>query len=216
MTPPNINPIDLMINLTLKGDKDIDEHLLTLFALTLSMKPALIIELGVRTARSTLPFLVGADPVNAKVVSVDINEVRPDFNFPEPLKERWEFIQKDALKFLEDDFPKLRESQNMEEKERGDIIYIDDWHAGDHVRRELELISDLVTPKDLIILHDLMYGNSQPNYRSVENPSDKQWGNGGPYKPISELDLSIWEYMTIPRCHGLTLLRKKADEVYTS
>ena len=65
----------------------------------------------------------------------------------------------------------------------------------------------------MILLHDLMYGNSQPYYRSVDSPQDKQWDKGGPYKPVSNLDLSIWEYATIPRCHGMTLLRKKADKV---
>ena len=200
------NPFDFMTSLVVQNKEDIDEHILTLFALTISMKPKLIIELGVRTARSTFPFLFGCGITGSKVVSVDINDINPFITFPEEWSSNWRFIKKDAIKFLEEDFPSIWEGE-------GNIIYIDDWHSGDHVEKELNLIKDFVTPKDLIILHDLMYGNSQPYYRSVPSPSDKQWDKGGPYKAISDLDLNEWEYMTIPRCHGLTLLRKKADKV---
>lgn len=210
-----MNPFELMTNLVLQNKKDIDEHILTLFALTLSVKPTTVYELGVRTARSTLPFLYASQMINSKVISVDVNDPQPDFNFPDEWKEKWQFLRKDALEFLKNDFPILRKTRNTIQQEAGDIIYIDDWHAGDHVKKELELISDIVTPKDVIILHDLMYGNSQPHYRSVENPTDKQWDKGGPYKPVSELDLSKWEYMTIPRCHGLTLLRKRSEKIIT-
>ena len=79
--------------------------------------------------------------------------------------------------------------------------------------QELSLISDYVSSKDLILLHDLMYGNSQPHYRSVDAPQDKQWDKGGPYKAISGLNLDVWEYVTIPRCHGLTILRKKSEKI---
>ena len=198
-----IDPINFMIDLTIKNECDIDEHLMTLFALTLSMKPSVIIELGVRTARSSLPFLLGCQYTGAKLYSVDINNPVPDFTFPESWTECWSFIKKDAVSFLKDDFPNLW-------NDSGNIIYIDDWHAADHVAQELSLISDYVSPNDLILLHDLMYGNSQPSYRSVESPSDKQWDGGGPYRAVSELNLEEWEYSTVPRCHGLTLLRKKS------
>jgi hypothetical protein len=210
-----MNPFELMIDLVTRNEQDIDEHILTLFSLTLSLKPTTIYELGVRTARSTFPFLYASHIVKSNVISVDINDIRPDIMFPEDWKKRWQFYKKDALEFLEKDFPIFRNLRNSIQQESGDIIYIDDWHAGDHVEKELALISDLVTPKDLIILHDLMYGNSQPHYRSVENPKDKQWDKGGPYKPVSKLDLNKWEYMTIPRCHGLTLVRKKSDKIIT-
>jgi cephalosporin hydroxylase len=203
-----IELLKFMIDLTMQNKEDIDEHILTLFALTLSMKPKKIIELGVRTARSTLPFLYGCQIIGADLISVDINNISPFMEFPQEWQNNWTFIKKDALKFLEEDFPNIWTDE-------GNIVYIDDWHDGDHVKKELELIDKFVSPRDLILLHDLMYGNSQPNYRSVEENSDKQWDNGGPYKAISQLDLNKWEYVTIPRCHGLTLLRKKSSTVIT-
>ena len=216
------NLFDILINLTMQNQKDIDEHLFTLFALTLSMKPTNIVELGVRTARSTLSFLAAAQIVGAHVTSVDLEPPRPDFGFPPEWEQRWTFHQKNAIVFLEEDLSSLKntweeakEDYSYYNTDRCDIIYIDDWHAGDHVEKELSLIDDYVTPKDLVILHDLMYGNSQPHYKSVDNPKDPQWGAGGPHRAVSQLDLDKWEYMTIPRCHGLTLLRKKELSIIT-
>lgn len=185
------------------NSQDIDEHLLTLFSLTVCMKPKTIIELGVRSARSTYAFLLGASMVGSKVISCDINNPQPSIFMDDDLTNRWMFYKKDALDFLENDVPSLY---------RGGIVYIDDWHTGDHVQKELDLIDRFIGPEDIVLLHDLMYGNSQPYYRSVEN-APGQWANGGPYKPVSQLNLSKWEYATIPRCHGMTLLRKKAERV---
>ena len=204
MVMSNFNEI---INLTLANREDIDEHLLTLFGLTLSMKPKKIIELGVRSARSTYSFLLASQLIDAQVLSVDIQDPYPSLPLPDSMKERWRFVKSDALKFLEENF------KNEWPSDSGNILYIDDWHAGDHVEKELQLVDEYIKPNDMILLHDLMYGNSQPYYRSVDSPQDKQWDKGGPYKPVSNLDLSIWEYATIPRCHGMTLLRKKADKV---
>ena len=217
-----LNVFEALASLTVRNEKDIDEHLATLFALTLSMKPTNIVELGVRTARSTLAFLAASNIVGSHVTSVDLEIPRPDFGFPLEWQQRWTFHHKNALAFLEEDFPNLKntwqetkEDYSYYNTNRCDIIYIDDWHAGDHVEREISLIEDFVTPKDLVILHDLMYDNSQPCYKSVDNPRDPQWGTGGPYRAISKLDLEKWEYMTIPRCNGLTLLRKKSQTLIT-
>ena len=49
--------ISNLINLTLHGKEDIDEHIMTLFSLAISVKPKKIIELGVRSARSSYAFL---------------------------------------------------------------------------------------------------------------------------------------------------------------
>jgi len=205
----NINPIDLLTHLVVHGKGDIDEHLMTLFSLSISMKPCLILELGVRTARSTLPFLCACDIIDSKLISVDIDPVVPDFQFPDHWKQRWQFHQKDAIKFLEEDLEEvLQETSNSS---RSRIFYIDDWHSYEHVKREIELISKYATPNDLFLLHDLMYYNSQPQYRSVQDSKDKQWDHGGPYRAIAELDLDEWEYSTIPRCNGMTILRKKAE-----
>tara|TARA_R100000008_G_scaffold84500_1_gene72040 strand:- start:1005 stop:1685 length:681 start_codon:yes stop_codon:yes gene_type:complete len=225
MTPPRkVNVFEMLIEKTLMKEKDIDEHLVTLFGLVLSIKPNMIYELGTRTARSTVPFLLGAQYTKSKVVSVDIEDPQPDFFShdgsptafpPKAWESSWTFVKKDAIEFLQEDFPVYRSMRSTIQQRQGDIIYIDDWHSYPHVKKELELVKD-VTPNDMIILHDLMYGNSEPHYKSVEDPKDAQWANGGPYKAVFELDLDVWEYATIPRCNGLTLLRKKSEKVITN
>lgn len=200
------NYFDTLKTLTKQNKEDIDEHLLTLFSLTLSMKPKHVIELGVRTARSSYAFLAACHEIGCSLTSVDISPMTPSIAIPEEWKKNWTFKQKDAISFLTEDAPALCSSP-------GNVIYIDDWHSGDHVTQEISLVDEFCGPEDLIILHDLMYGNSQPHYRSVQNPTHPQWGTGGPYKAISRLDLSLWEYSTIPRCHGLTLLRKKSSKI---
>ena len=207
-----MNGLEFLTQLVLRNEKDIDEHLMTLCSLVLSVKPKKIIELGVRTARSSLAFLIASQYTNSSLISVDINDMTPDFVFPDQLKNNWKFVKKDALQFLERDFQILMADRKPDEPL---IVYIDDWHDGLNVQKELELIDSHIHPGDLVILHDLMYGNSQPHYRTESNPKDKQWGNGGPYAPISKLDLNIWEYVTIPRCHGLTILRRKSDFLVT-
>ena len=96
---------------------------------------------------------------------------------------------------------------------RFDLVYIDDWHSYDHVKMELEIINKLVTPSSIILLHDLMYSNAQPDYRSDVNTADPEWLNGGPYRAVAELDKDIWEWSTIPVNHGLTILRKKSGKI---
>ena len=80
----NFNEI---INLTLANREDIDEHLLTLFGLTLSMKPKKIIELGVRSARSTYSFLLASQLIDAQVLSVDIQDPYPSLPLSDSMKE---------------------------------------------------------------------------------------------------------------------------------
>ena len=72
---------------TLIGNGDSDKHLMTLFSLIISTNSRNIIELGVRTGKTTLPLLLGSHYTNGKVTSVDINDT--NFECPEILKDRW-------------------------------------------------------------------------------------------------------------------------------
>jgi len=172
------------------------EHVFTFFSIALQIKAKKILELGVRDGGSTYPFLVACKALNAQLTSIDI--VPLIGSMPEDLKSNWTFIQSDAIKFLEDN------------TESYDLVYVDDWHSYPHVKKELELINKFATPNTIILLHDLM-GNSWPQYHStLSAPADSEWGEGGPYRAVSELDPEVWEWMTIPVSHGMTLLRKKA------
>jgi predicted O-methyltransferase YrrM len=161
-----------------------------------------ILELGVRTGNTTLPFLCAAKELGGMVHSVDLDATT--FQCPDDLRVYWKFFQSDAIAWLE---------QQRNQGAQYDLIYIDDWHAYDHVRRELEIIDSMVTPSSIILLHDLMYSNAQPDYRSDPNTADAQWAGGGPYRAVADLDPEIWEWATVPINHGLTVLRKKGKVI---
>ena len=191
-----------LLNQVKYGPQDSDRHVLTCFSVAMQIHAKKILELGVRTGNTTLPFLCAAKELGGMVHSVDLDATT--FRCPDDLRVYWKFFQSDAISWLE---------QQRDQGAQYDLVYIDDWHAYDHVRRELEIIDSMVTPSSIILLHDLMYSNAQPDYRSDPSTADAQWAGGGPYRAVAELDPDIWEWATIPINHGLTILRKKGKVI---
>ena len=195
--------MEALTETVLSGTGDSDAHLLTLYGIALSIKAKTILELGVRGGSTTLPLLMAAKQTGGRVVSVDIEPT--SFEPPEDLKAHWQFVQMDALEYLEGlykDFPI-------------DMVYVDDWHSYAHVKAELAELDKLVSPASVICLHDLMYGNHQPRYHTdLTAGAGAQWADGGPYRAVAELPSQFWEFSTIPSCNGLTILRKKYSNRY--
>lgn len=194
--------INNLVDRTLNGKDDSDRHLMSLYGIALGSRGKIFIELGVRGGTTTIPLLLAAKANGGMLYSVDINEI--DFDVPEDLKPHWTFVKQDAIEFLKF-FP-----ENLQI----DVVYIDDWHSYEHVKKELEILDTLVSPSTVIILHDLMYGGTTPFYHSDLTVKDGQWGNGGPYRAVAELNPQFWEYATLPWNNGLTLLRKKYSNKY--
>ena len=184
------------------GTGDSDRHGITLFALALSIGAKRVLELGVRTGNTTLPFLMAAQETGGMVYSVDLDPTT--FVCPADLKVYWNFTQQDAHAWLH---------KACAEQQKFDLIYIDDWHSYEHVKKELEYAEQMTSPSGLIVLHDLMYTDAQPHYRSDPNCTDPQWAGGGPYRAVAELDPAVWEWVTVPVNHGLTILRKKSGQI---
>lgn len=189
-----IATLDRIIQDTRNGVGDSGRHLVTLFGIALSLQAKRILELGVRGGDTTRPLLLAATLNGGKLTSVDL---QPTSYVPEdPM--RWEFAQGDAIWFLE---------LCIQKGLVFDLIYVDDDHTYQHVSDELALISTLITPSSVVLLHDLMGTNLQPNYLPREGSGE--WAGGGPARAVHELDPKIWEWATIPASNGLTLLRKK-------
>lgn len=187
----------------LNGKGDSDKHLLTLYSIAIGMNAKRILELGVRGGSTTLPLLLAADKNNGTLTSVDIEETK--FTPPSTLnKSNWKFVKSDALSFLKSENP----------TEPYDLIYVDDWHAYEHVKNELAEIDRLVSPRSVVLIHDLMYGNTCPHYHSDITLHTGQWANGGPYRAVAELPSQFWEFSTLPYNNGLTILRKKYSNKY--
>lgn len=184
-----------ILKTSIEGNGDSDRHLMTLFSLALATRGKIFIELGVRKGTTTEPLLEAARLNEGKLHSVDIED-GPDIK-----SDHWQFWKADAITFLK--------SWQIFKMPTPDFVYIDDWHSYDHVKEELEILDQIVTPKTIIVLHDLMYGNTSPYYHSDMTARDGQWANGGPYRAVAELDPQFWEFCTLPWSHGLTILRKK-------
>jgi predicted O-methyltransferase YrrM len=171
-------------------------HTFTFFSIALQIKAKNILELGVRCGGSTYPFLVAAKVLGGKVTSIDL-EV-PEYEAPEDLQPYWNFVQSDALEFLD------------KNTEKFDLIYVDDWHSYQHVKKELEYIDKISDETTVILLHDLMGMSHFPKYfYPLNEPATSEWGEGGPFRAVLELDIRRWEWSTIPVAHGLTILRKR-------
>jgi len=192
-----------LMNRTLKtkndGETQYFEHVLTFFSISLQMKSKKILELGVRSGGSSYPFLLACKVLGGHLTSVDI--ASSVWKAPAELSKYQTFVLSDAIKFLTNN------------TEKYDLIYVDDWHSYPHVKRELEEIDRVSDENTIILLHDLM-GNSEPNYWSpIDYDENGEWGLGGPYRAVEELDKEKWEWMTIPTNHGLTILRKKGKVI---
>lgn len=193
-----------IINTTLDGGPgrgytkhgDSDKHLMTLFSLVIQIGAKNVLELGVRHGDTSLPLAMGCHLTGGTVDAIDLFQT--EFECPEILKPHYNFIQSDAIEFLE-------KNQKIY-----DLIWIDDFHSYRHVKRELELISRFAHKGTHILLHDLMGNFCAPNYYyPIEQSWDSEWGEGGPYAAVKELDPNIWEWATISVNNGMTLLRKK-------
>ena len=186
----------------LHGKGDSDQHLLTLYSIAIGMKAKRVLELGVRNGASTLPLLYAVNQTGGTLTSVDI--MPQQFEVASDLASKWTYVQSDAMDFL------LKQNPT----EPYDMIFLDDWHSYDHVKKELEQIDRLVSPRTIVLVHDLMYGNTCPHYHCDLTEKSGQWANGGPYRAVAELPSQFWEFSTLPYNNGLTILRKKYSNRY--
>ena len=186
-----------LINRTLNGEGNSDQHTMTIFSIVLQLKAQNILELGIYEGNTSVPLAFGASLTGGKLTSVD-NFVRPQ-NYPEDLNDYRTVIQKDSIKFLEEE---------VEKKSYYDLVYIDDWHEYSHVKRELELIDKLIDNKSVILLHDLMAFTCPTYHEPLESRKGTEWGEGGPTRAVFELNKDHWEWSTFPVNNGLTILRR--------
>ena len=112
-----------LLNKVKHGQEDSDRHVLTCFSIAMQIHARKILELGVRTGNTTLPFLCAAKELGGSVHSVDLDQTT--FRCPEDLKLYWKFFQSDAHAWLEQNIDPARPGQY-------DLIYIDDWHSYPH------------------------------------------------------------------------------------
>lgn len=197
--------INKLIDKTLTGKGDSDQHLMTLFSLTIQTKAKNILELGMRQGTTTEPLLLGAYLNKGLLTSVDISSPY-GFNPQEELKMHHLFVQQDAIEFLQN---------QISIGKYYDLVFVDDWHSYRHVKKELELLDKLTDEKSLIIMHDTMAFTFPQYHWPIDSPADTEWGEGGPTRALFEFVDDVnniekdYEFCTIPVNNGLTILRKR-------
>ena len=189
--------IDDLINRTINGKGNSDQHTMSIFGIAIGLKAQNILELGVYEGATSQPLAFAASLTDGHLTSVD-NYIRAQ-NFPKELEPYRTIVEKDSIEFL---------VQAAKEGKKYDLIYIDDWHEYSHVKRELELIDQIITNESVILLHDLLAFTCPAYHQPLEAPKGTEWGEGGPTKAVFELNKDNWEWSTIPVNNGLTILRR--------
>jgi predicted O-methyltransferase YrrM len=186
-----------------EGRSSASAHGLMLFGIIASTNAKNVVELGVAQGGTTLSMLLATYASGGKLTCVDKGVFPidltwvPNLNLPN-LKNHIQLIKNNSINFLEN------------YNEEIDFILVDDWHNGDHVYNELELIKSKMSKFGVIALHDCMYANNQPFYNETVQSPESEFGNSGPYGGLKKFieNNKGWEYSTIPADHGLTILRK--------
>ena len=190
--------MNTFIEKALHGNMDSDRHLVSIFAMALASRGKVFVELGVREGHTTEPLYEAAKLNKGHLWSVDLNDPTKF----KPNNGNYTFVKQDSIKFLE----------QWDKDKKIDVAFVDDWHSYPHVKRQLELLDELVC--SIILLHDLMYGNTDPFYHCDLTHHEGQWASGGLYRAVAELNPQFWEWSTLPWNNGLTILRKKYSNKY--
>jgi cephalosporin hydroxylase len=190
---------------------DISDHLLTIYGEALSLKPQLIVELGVRSGESTFVLERVARITGGRLVSVDISDCSGVSSYP-----GWHFIQNDDLQFAAE-FPGWC-------RERGihpaiDFLFIDTSHYYDHTVAEIAAWFPYLANHAKVIFHDtnlkeIFYwqnGNSGPGWnnergviRALENYFGKSFNENSDFVAW----VNGWSIKHFQICNGLTVLEK--------
>ena len=128
------------IDKALHGKLDSDRHLISIFSIALASKGEVYVELGVREGHTSEPLHKAAELNLGKLWSVDVNE--PTEYRPPDNTAHYEFKKIDSIKFLEE-WPKHIKM---------DVVFVDDWHSYEHVKKQLELLDKCVGPS-LSLIH---------------------------------------------------------------
>lgn len=129
------------------SDKDISEHLPTLFFLIIEFNLKNTLELGVRDGTSSIALTEAASQINGHVYSIDIDNCNAaKIKLKElGLDNWWTFLQGNDL-----------EIGRKWEKDL-DHIFIDTSHSYNHTLQELKIFEPFLRPYGFITLHDTRF-----------------------------------------------------------
>lgn len=190
---------------------DVSDHLETLFIESLSIKPKLIVEIGVRGGESTFVLERVAKLCGSKLVSVDIEDCSDVSSY-----EDWIFVQKDDIEFAKE-FESWCKKHKIEPKI--DILFIDTSHLFEHTFQEIKSWFPFLSSKSKVFFHDT---NLKEVYFRKDGSMGVGWNNGrGVIRALEKyFDTSFnekkdfidfrngWLIKHYSYCNGFTILEK--------
>lgn len=189
----------------------INEHLETLFIESLTLRPRLIVELGVARGESSRVFASVAQLCGARLVSVDLNDCSGALSW-----DGWCFIQKDDLAFAPEFAAWCRERQI---DPTIDVLFIDTSHYFDHTLAEIQAYFPFLADHAKVFLHDtnldnfffrkdgsldLGWDNERGVIRALEVYFNKTFNEKEEFLDF----VKPWVIKHHPHCCGLTVLEK--------
>jgi Methyltransferase domain len=140
----------------------INDHVVTLFLESLSVRPKLIVELGVEAGQSTFVFERVARLCGSRLVSVDFYDCSGSCDWDE-----WIFVKANDIEFAER-FPEWCRERNIGAEI--DILFIDTDHNYEQTLKEIKAWFPLLSSKAKVFFHD-------SNVVSVLRRKDGSLGN---------------------------------------
>lgn len=145
---------------------DISDHLVTLFAESLSVIPRTIVELGVREGESTFVMERVARIFGANLVGVDID----DCEFSNTYDKRF-FVRSDDIEFARR-FDAWCTENGV--SPRIDVLVIDTSHLYEHTAQEIEHWFPFLADRTKVFFHDT---NLKEIYRRRDGSLGTAWNN---------------------------------------
>ncbi len=125
---------------------DINDHLTTLFLESLSVRPALIVELGVRGGESTFVLERVAELYSSKLLSIDIEDCSHASSYRD-----WSFVKCDDVAFAQK-FPDWCREHNIVTSI--DVLFIDTSHEYRHTLAEINSWFPFLAGRCKVFMHD--------------------------------------------------------------
>ncbi len=140
---------------------DMSDHLVTLFIESLTIRPKLIVELGVREGESTFVLERVARLFGSKLVSVDIEDCSRISSY-----QNWMFVKSDDIGFAQK-FESWCEGHSIQPQI--DILFIDTSHLFEHTLQEINHWFPFLSDRAKVFFHDT-------NLQEVYSRKDGSWG----------------------------------------
>lgn len=185
---------------------DISDHLLTLYAEAVEIKPKVMVELGVRSGESTRVLLMAAKRCSARLISVDIDDCSGVAE-----SDAWTFVRTDDVQFGQN-WPEWSRTHGL--PETIDFLFIDTSHLHEHTVAEINVWFPHLGSNSKVVFHDTnlrsWYSRSRgwDNSRGVIRAIEEYLGFKVNERIAFTVAIDGWLVRHDPVCNGLTVLRK--------